>query len=247
MEKNKKKRYGILAAVVCLALAAGLGTYAWLTAEASKTNTFTVGSITTPDKKPDTTDPTKPGDQANVDGNLTETNWTDNSKIVPGGTIGKNPNVGIGKGSDDAYVFVYVKNDMVKSDTEAGNTPYFTLGTNWAPVAASNNEAWAAKTTGTDGQYISGLFVYKKDQEDSTPAKLTAGSTGAYTGEVFSSVVVPGTLTGDMVVKDGKNPTMTVSAYIFGADQKDDADQTDVVTALKQAKTWAAKQASGQN
>lgn len=45
MEKAKisKKRTAIVAAVLCLALAAGLGTYAWLTAQSSLTNTFTVG------------------------------------------------------------------------------------------------------------------------------------------------------------------------------------------------------------
>ena len=56
MEKAKisKKRTAIVAAVLCLALAAGLGTYAWLTAQSSLTNTFTVGSINNPDHKPDT-------------------------------------------------------------------------------------------------------------------------------------------------------------------------------------------------
>ena len=38
------------------------------------------------------------------------------------------------------------------------------------------------------------------------------------------------------------NPQMIVSAYIFGADQKD-GSQSSAETALAQAKAWAAEQA----
>lgn len=53
MENKKKKRYGIVAALLLLVLAAGVGTYAWLTATQTLNNVFTVGSINTPEKKPD--------------------------------------------------------------------------------------------------------------------------------------------------------------------------------------------------
>ena len=226
--------------MVCLALAAGIGTYAWLTAQSSLTNTFTVGSINKPDKKPDPDNPDQPGtDSWDVNGNLIETKWVENSKLTPGATIAKNPNVGIGKNSDDSYVFVYVKNALVKSGTAEANTPYFTLSDNWTAVSG-NDEAWAAKTTGTDGQYISGLFMYKASANDGNPAKLTAATnSSAFTGEVFSTVTVPNSLTGDMVAT---SPTMKVSAYIFGAGQKDKG-KTDAETALAQAKAWAAEQA----
>ena len=85
MEKAKisKKRTAIVAAVLCLALAAGLGTYAWLTAQSSLTNTFTVGSINNPDHKPDPTNPDQPGGgDWDVTGNLIETKWIDNSKLT---------------------------------------------------------------------------------------------------------------------------------------------------------------------
>lgn len=65
MENKKKKRYGIIAALLLLVLAAGVGTYAWLTATQSLENVFTVGSFGPTDKKPDPTDPEKPGDQTN--------------------------------------------------------------------------------------------------------------------------------------------------------------------------------------
>lgn len=137
MENKKKKRYGIVAALLLLVLAAGVGTYAWLTATQNLENVFTVGSFGTPDKKPDPIDPEKPGTESNESGAyLFETKWVADSKIIPGDSAAKNPNVGIKAGSDDAYVFIYVKNAMVKDGTALANTPYFTLNSNWKPVAS---------------------------------------------------------------------------------------------------------------
>lgn len=83
MENKKKKRYGIVAALLLLVLAAGVGTYAWLTAQSSLTNNFTTAGINKP-----TTDPDKPGqpiptDPDKVNGNLTETKWVKDSKLAP--------------------------------------------------------------------------------------------------------------------------------------------------------------------
>ena len=50
MENKKKKRYGIVAALLLLVLAAGVGTYAWLTATQDLENAFTVGSFGPTDK-----------------------------------------------------------------------------------------------------------------------------------------------------------------------------------------------------
>lgn len=229
MENKKKKRYGIVAALLLLVLAAGVGTYAWLTATQSLENVFTVGSFGPTDKKPDPTDPEKPGSDENNGAYLFETKWVENSKIVPGATADKNPNVGIKKGSDNAYVFIYVKNAMVKDGTAVVDTPYFTLNNNWEPVEGK-------VSTSADGKYLSGLFMYAKDAT-AGPAVLGAkdAATDVYTGELFSKVVFPGTLDGSMVAN---NPKMTVSAYIFGADQK--GEETDAAdNALKQAKAWA--------
>lgn len=241
MENKKKKRYGIIAALLLLVLAAGVGTYAWLTATQTKVNEFTVGSIDKPEVKPDPDQPNKPGDKPtdpSVDGYLFETKWTDKSKMIPGTTINKNPNVGIGKDSDSSYVFIYVKNAIVKTDAEnaLAKTPYFTLNSNWKPVATDQ-----VKTNGSEGQYVSGLFMYTADGT-STPAELTpADDKAAYTGELFSTVHIPAGMNNADVVKD-KKPAMTVSCYIFGADQK--GDKADAATnALEQAKEWAKTQA----
>lgn len=232
MENKKKKRYGIVAALLLLVLAAGVGTYAWLSATDSKTNEFTVGSIGKPEVKPDPDQPDKPGtDPTNpsVDGYLFETKWNENEehKMVPGSSMDKNPNVGIGKDSDASYVFIYVKNAIVKDGEGAlAKTPYFTLNSNWKPVATDQ-----VKDNGTDGQYVSGLFMYTAGGADQ-PAKLTpADGKADYTGELFSTVHIPAAMNSTDVVA---NPAMKVSCYIFGA------DQGDANNAITQAKAWVA-------
>lgn len=230
MENKKKKRYGIIAALLLLVLAAGVGTYAWLSATDQVKNEFTVGSIGKPEVKPDPDYPDKPGtDPTNpsVDGYLFETNWTNKSKMIPDTDIKKNPNVGIGKDSDSSYVFIYVKNAIVKDGEGAlAKTPYFKLNNGWEPVA--NDQV---TTNGTNGQYVSGLFMYTADGTGQ-PAQLTpADGKAAYTGELFSTVHIPAIMNNTDVVTD---PAMTVSCYIFGA------DQGDANNAITQAKAWAA-------
>ena len=142
MENKKKKRYGIIAALLLLVLAAGVGTYAWLSATQTKVNEFTVGSIGKPEVKPDPDQPDKPGTDStdpSVDGYLFETKWVKDSKMIPDTNINKNPNVGIGKDSDASYVFIYVKNAIVKDGEGAlAKTPYFNLNNGWKPAAADH-------------------------------------------------------------------------------------------------------------
>lgn len=233
MENKKKKRYGIVAALLLLVLAAGVGTWAWLQATDQVANEFTVGSIGKPEVKPDPDHPDKPGTvptDPSVDGYLFETKWVKDSKMIPGTDIDKNPNVGIGKDSDKSYVFVYVKNAIVKGGEGAlAKTPYFTLNNGWKPVATDQ-----VTTNGTNDQYVSGLFMYTAG-DTSQPAELTpADDKAAYTGELFSTVHIPAAMNSTDVVTD---PAMTVSCYIFGA------DQGGAQNAIAQAKKWAKNQA----
>lgn len=251
MENKKKKRYGIVAALLLLVLAAGVGTYAWLTATQSLENVFTVGSFGHPENKPDPDNPDKPGHETNdKKAYLFETKWVENSKMVPGATVPKNPNVGIKAGSDDAYVFIYVKNAIVKPGTSLDKTPYFELkNTNWKPV---DGHFKTNKSDNSGTQYVSGLFMYSKNSAaDNLPAKLMANGAqqDLYTDELFTAVTIPSDMNNTDVVEttaDPKQaPTMTVSAYIFGAGQNgtEQGENADAQNALKQAKTWADKQA----
>lgn len=235
MENKKKKRYGIVAALLLLVLAAGVGTYAWLTATGSLENVFTIGKFEAPDKKPDPDNPEQPGTEAGGGAYLFETKWDPAAehKMVPGSSMDKNPNVGIKKGSDDAFVFIYVKNAVVENDTTHAKTPCFDLGANWKPVASETQ-------TNGSGKYVSGLFMYAKNS-DRDPAKLGAKSAtqDVYTGELFSQVMIPGAMTSEDVVSgEGVKPEIVVSAFIFGADQSDGATSA-ADNAIAQAKAWA--------
>lgn len=255
MEKtNKKKRYGVLAVVLVALLAAGVGTWAWLSAQEKLDNVFTVGSIDAPNKKPNPVTPEQPGtDNNDSHARLFETQWVADSKMIPGATVPKNPNVGIKGGSDDAYVFIYVKNAIVKPGTSLDKTPYFTIkNTNWKPVEGQFEGQFKTNKDDNSGtQYVSGLFMYcKGSAEGNLPAKLAAkeASQDVYTDELFTAVTIPSDMNSTDVVEtttDPKQaPTMTVSAYIFGAGQNGtyQGDTADAENALAQAKKWAKTQ-----
>lgn len=206
----KTKTRSIL--TVCLALAlvasAVLGTIAYMTAQDSKTNTFTVGSFNKP------TDPDRP--EQTLDSYLIEPNWVENSKLVPGGSVDKDPKVGIGAGSEDAYIYVYVDNKTLTDANKKFVT--FKLNDGWTAV-----EGQAVAGT-EDGTYVSGLFKYN--------TKLTGGN---WTPNVFTKVdVSENANTTDFAA----NPQMTVYAYIHQATDGAGADLT--ATADTAAIAWSA-------
>lgn len=203
----KSKTRSIL--TVCLALAlvasAVLGTIAYMTAQDSKTNTFTVGSFNKP------TDPDHP--EQTLDSYLIEPSWVENSKLVPGGSVAKDPKVGIGAGSEDAYIYVYVDNKTLTDASEKLVT--FTLNEGWTAVA---DHAVAVDAPNT---YVSGLFKYS--------TKLTGGD---WTSNVFTKVDV----SADANTTDfATNPQMTVYAYIHQATDGAGADLADTA-----AIAWSA-------
>ena len=200
---------------VCLALAlvatAVLGTIAYMTAQDSKTNTFTVGSFNKP------TDPDHP-DQT-LDSYLIEKNWVENSKLVPGGSVAKDPKVGIGAGSEDAYIYVYVDNKTLTDASKKLVT--FTLNEGWTAVEGH------AVAGGASNTYVSGLFKYNN--------KLTGGK---WTTNVFTKVDVSAKAN---TTDFAENPCMTVYAYIHQAADGAGVDLAD--TANTAAIAWSANPA----
>ncbi len=86
------KKKSILTMVVSLALVGAVAvgsTLAYLTSTATKTNTFTVGNVTT---------------------TLTETNWNSSAShnLVPGTSFDKNPIVTVAAGSEECDVYMKV-------------------------------------------------------------------------------------------------------------------------------------------
>ena len=225
MENKKKKRYGIVAALLLLVLAAGVGTYAWLTAQSSLTNNFTTAGINKPTTDPDNPGQPIPDDNTKVDGNLTETNWVANSKLAPGVSVAKNPNVGIGKESENAYVYVFVKNETASAGVTDSKTTYFTINQGWKPVDATAVE-------GEPTHYLGGLFVYVGEGTEATPL-IASKTEDKWTGELFSQVTTPK----ETEQKDFANPaTMEVNCFIYAADNTAEGSSA---SALAAARNWA--------
>lgn len=160
---SKKKTVTIAVLVACLLLAAIGGTIAWLTTQDSLTNKFAVGNFNDPETDP--TDPDNPDlpkdDPDRLNGHLWEPHWdAKNNKITPGTTLTKDPYVGIGKDSENAYVYVYVKNSA-----KDPQSIYFKLNPGWSAVNATeakdlkNNDP-GYKDAPDASYYTGGLFKY---------------------------------------------------------------------------------------
>lgn len=245
--QQNRKRTGLLVALaLCCILAVGGGVMAWFSITTEKTNTFTDGSgITEPDKKPDPDNPQEGGNEDNEKGDqwIVETEWENNSPITPGSIVPKNPNVGIGKGSKDAFVFVEVENGL-------GNDAYFVLGKNWAPVAGRATLYGGDKDVTIPSEnhgrcYKDGLFVYVGPNSQATDEKGMAqlvhdadGQKDKYTGEVFDKIYA----NKDFKLNDSK--TIKVKAYLASASKNELTDQNGAKTKneiITKAKNWADK------
>ena len=166
-KKNQKtgRNVVVLTALVCLLMLGG--SMAWLTSTSKLTNTFTVGEIKPidPDKPgpgpvgPDGTGNPIDNDKEKLNGNLYEPNWTPNSKLMPGATIAKDPYVGVGSGSEAAFVYIYVNNTMFND----GNDIYFTINEGWEAVDTTSIDGENTNYTGGLFRYANGLDASKSD------------------------------------------------------------------------------------
>lgn len=239
-EKRSNRKLIVLCLLLVLLLAAtAFGTMAWLTASSSVTNTFTVGNFNKPDPDPaDPSDPEHPlpdPDATVTDpmmgGYLYEPSWSLGAehKLVPGGSLDKDPYVGIGKDSEDAIVYVYVENPFLKDSV------YFTLNAGWEPVTD-----YVTKVDGDNSKYISGLFKYSGVLEASETADVWTSA------PVFSSVVVAqGATVEDLNPMDDGQPIaqdIVVSCYIHQAYDGSDTEKDNMLAtaALEGAKKWVA-------
>lgn len=149
---NKRNTVAVVAVLLVCILAIG-GTIAYLTSHSSLENTFTVGQISpiVPEDGGPGGKPIPDGDKTNgrLNGNLYEPSWVKDSKLLPSATIKKDPYVGVGAGSEECEVYVYVTNTMTNNDNI-----YFTINDGWEAV--SN---YATPIGGTS-KYTGGLFKY---------------------------------------------------------------------------------------
>lgn len=219
-KKHGKRRVILVALAACLTVVTAGGVLAWFNVQSTLTNTFLVGNI-----KPPTTDPGNPDKpiegNSNLSGNIYEPSWVKDSKIGPGATVAKDPYVGIGKGSDSAYVYVYVKNNM-------GHDSHFTLNKEWASVDAT---AYTVSGEVQPGKYTGGLFVYGTAAKP-TPLTATVDADAWTTKPLFEEILTPANA--DFV--GAANTTIEVHAYVAAtSNEKDSLADLDVA-----ARAWAA-------
>ena len=140
-------------------------------------------------------------------------------------SVPKNPNVGIGKGSEDAYVYVFVNNKTAPAGTADSKTTYFTINSGWKAVDATAVE-------GEPTHYLGGLFVYVGEGTEATPL-IASKTEDKWTGELFNQVTTPK----DTEKKDFANPaTMDVNCFIYAADNTAEGSSASALTA---ATDWA--------
>ena len=214
--RTKTKSIMTVCLAAALLCAAVMGTIAYMTATDSKTNTFTVGSFNKPATGPN-------GGEISLDGYIYEPQWDSagSHQLVPGKSVVKDPYVGIGAGSEEAYVYVYIDNKVLNTSDKKYVT--FTPNAGWEPVTGQVIEGDSA------GTYVSGMFRYS--------TRLNPGAdTDAWTSAVFEKINVSGSAT--YTDFQESNPTMTVYAYIHQA--KDDNGDIDTATVDNAAKAWKA-------
>lgn len=249
-KQTGRKRTGLVVALaLCCILAAG-GVFAWFSSTSTKTNTFTQGGgIEKPTEKPKpdpNPDGSGDGDKGNTidkpEGNIIETEWVDNTGISPDSIVAKNPNIGIGKDSTNAYVFVEVENALDPANA------YFVLGEKWAPVAdlATSYGLDKDATIPTEKHsrcYTGGLFVYvggnnAGDIANDMAMLQSKPNVSVYTGEVFDKIYTNKQFT--PLGKD-EQKAITVKAYLAGASNTTEDMSTAEVKGevLAKAKAWA--------
>lgn len=213
---KKKKKYLVVILIIVLLTFVVTGTIAWLTSQSSLTNTFTVGSFNTP-----TTSPLDPDKKITMTGNIYEPSWvtTEEHKLVPSQSFKKDPYVGIGAGSEDAVVYVYVENSI-------SNKLNFTINSGWEAVEG-------CVTSGSiDGTYKGGLFKY-------TTGLTASKSTDVWTSTpLFSTInVADDAQITDFTADDENNYNVTVSVFLHQAKDSEgkSIDQAIILTAAKNA------------
>ena len=186
----KKKTLAMLLAVCLMATAVIGGSLAYFTDTDAKTNTFTVGK---------------------VDITLVEDKWVEDSKIIPGATIDKNPTITVAEDSETAYTFMKVE---LSQDFVALLTEYAEAEGTANPAAVI--EAWFTTSTSPKIMALGADYVIL-----GVLSPKAAGESVTY----FDQVKVPAEVTQEMIKADGAY-TIEITAYAIQAEGfYDEADK----------------------
>ena len=201
------KKSKVLALTLCAVLLVAttvLGTMAYLTSQASVTNTFTVGQvvITMDETDVDTNGVPVPGTGVP---RVTENTY----HLIPGRTYTKDPTIHVDVASEDCYLFVKVENGIAAYEAAA------TSGTIADQIAANG---WAA-LTGVDNVYYQNYTKNQADKDFEVFGEFKIdGNANNVTG--WNEIVTNNakiTVTGYAVQAEGFADAATAWAATFGA------------------------------
>lgn len=200
----KKKILVTLAVVACaLLLVAGsiVGTLAYLTSQATVTNTFTVGNVEIKLTETEVnTDGTAKNDPA------TRAEAGNEYHLLPGQSYTKDPIVHLSAKSEEAYLFVKVVNQL--SGIEDANSTI-------ASQLASNK--WTTKISETETtEVVNGVTITTVTSIYAYEAKVSNSTNDVVDYPVFSSVKIANNVdNATLAVYEGK--TVVVTAYAVQA------------------------------
>ena len=186
MKKSKVLILSLCAAI--LVAASAFGTLAYLTSEATVTNTFTVGQVKLKLDEVKVTSDGRPDGSERVQAN--------NYHLLPGMTYTKDPTITILKGSEEAYVRMLVTIDHY-------NELKTIFGDSFLPqnyVSGWDNTTWAC--TGSKADTTNNSVTYEFRYYDTTNNKATvkpSATEDLILDALFDTISVPGNVTGEQL------------------------------------------------
>lgn len=123
--KQAKKIVALLLCAVLLIGASVAGTLAYLTSQATVTNSFTVGKVVLGGENEQGLDEAKVDEYGVADSSAARVT-TNTYKLIPGHTYTKDPTVHVGANSEACWLFVKVENGIagIEAATTDGEDPY---------------------------------------------------------------------------------------------------------------------------
>lgn len=211
--KKAKKALALVLCAVLLVAGSVMGTMAYLTSTTETVNnTFTVGNVSI------TLDETKVDEYGDIQygASSSTTKVTSNVyKLIPGHQYTKDPTVHVTAGSEDAWLFVKVENDI--KGIEAATTIAAQMETNgWTLVAGQTN-----------------VYSYKEIVSAGDDIPVFGTFTIQGTADVASYGTASSNASSDSNSTASSGPSIKVTAYAVQADSFNTA-----------AEAWAAAPAS---
>lgn len=206
--KTKRKALLLTFCAVLLVVASVLGTIAYLTANDTVTNTFTVGRVAI---NLDEAKVTEDGKAVTLAERVKENRY----KLLPGHTYTKDPTVTVLKGSESSYIKMTVtfnkanELDAIFAPNGADLTSIFNGydDANW--IAKGNTKNTTANTRTYE-------FWYKE--------AVVAPTTDVKLDALFDFITVPNDITGKQLATI-QDMTITVNAYAIQADGFENAEK----------------------